>query len=306
MLVYELAAKLLIYIAVGFFARRFRVIGDGFSQSLTKFVMTIPLPLMIINSFRIEFSPEELSRFPVLIGFAVLSMAVCFCVGEAARRIIGGGPGRAARFALMFTNFTFFGLAVVSELYGSMAVFYYVIFTLPIRLIFYSGAPLLLGERQTRQSLRQFFSAPVVGVLIGFFFYLSQLQLPVFLDDTMRSIGGMASPLGLMLCGAVLSDARLSGILKYPSSIVISLARLILMPAIILGVALLLRLDSMMTKTLIFYFAMPVASLLPPFVLRYNPGDDRGIAMSGYLVALSTVFAIFTIPLWAMALELFF
>ena len=306
MLVYELAAKLLIYIAIGYFARRFKVMGDGFSKSLTKFVMTIPLPLMIINSFRIEFSPEELLSFPALIGFAVLTMAVCLGIGELARRIIGGGPGRAARFALMFTNFTFFGLAVVSELYGDMAVFYYVIFTLPIRLIFYSGAPLLLGERSERISARQFFSAPVVGVLIGFFFYISQLQIPAFLDDVMRSVGGMASPLGLMLCGAVLCDSKLSGVLKYPSSIAISLARLVLMPAIVLGIALLLGLDDIMTKTLIFYFAMPVASLLPPFILRYNPEDKKGVAMGGYLVALSTIFSIITIPLWAMALEFLF
>ena len=44
------------------------------------------------------------------------------------------------RFSLMFTNFTFMGLPIVSELYGPEAVFNYVIFTLPVRIVFYGGA----------------------------------------------------------------------------------------------------------------------------------------------------------------------
>ena len=55
MTVFELALKLMIFIAVGYVARKLKVMADGFDKMLTKFVMAVPLPCMIINSFNIEF-----------------------------------------------------------------------------------------------------------------------------------------------------------------------------------------------------------------------------------------------------------
>lgn len=305
--VFGLAAKLIIFIAIGYAARKLKVMADGFDQMLTKFVMSVPLPVMIINSFRIEFSSRELMNMPIIIGISMLAILVCYGIGEIARRIIGGGRGKVVRFGLTFTNFTFFGLAVVSELYGAQAVLYYVIFTIPIRIMFYGGAPILLGDGTHRldakQTVKQFISPPVVGVFIGLVLYISQIQLPGVLDEAMRSVGSMASPLGLMLCGTIIADAKIQGVLDYPEVIVTSLLRLLLMPAVALAIALVLQLDEMMIKTLVFYFAMPVASFLPLFSLRYNPGDTDAIAMGSYFVAVSTILCVATIPLWAVLLE---
>ena len=58
MTVLQLTCKLILFIAVGFAARRLRVMEDGFDKMLSKFLMAIPLPCMIINSFNIEYSVE--------------------------------------------------------------------------------------------------------------------------------------------------------------------------------------------------------------------------------------------------------
>lgn len=307
MTIINLAVKLILLIGSGFAARKLKIMPDGFDRMLTKFTMAIPLPCMIISSFMLEFSLEELLNFPVVLSLAVVTMALSFAIGEAARRIIGGGPGKAARFALLFTNFTFFGLAVVSELYGAQAVFYFVTFTLLIRIAFYGGAPLLLGsgghKLDVKQTVKQFINEPVVAVFIGLFLYITQLRLPVAIESTIQTLGAMASPLGLMLCGAIIADAKLKGVLKYPSVIIVSLMRLILIPAVVLGFLMLVGVDELITKTIVFYFAMPAASFMPAFFLRYNPEDTEGRAVSGYLVVTSTILSVATIPVWAMAME---
>ena len=182
MTVLQLTLKLVIFIAVGFTARKLRVMPDGFDRMLTRFVMAIPLPCMIINSFNVEFSMQDLINCPLLLALAVGSMAAQFVIAQLIYIKMGRtGVARSARFALLFTNFTFFGLPVVSELYGAQGVFYYVIFTLPIRVIFYGGAPLTLGEPgqklDVRQVLKKFICEPVVAVFIGFFLYVTQLPL---------------------------------------------------------------------------------------------------------------------------------
>jgi predicted permease len=308
MTVLQLAIKLLIYIGVGFFARKRKIMADGFDRMLTKFLMAVPLPCMIINSFRLEFSVEQLMNCPKLIGLAILGLVLCFLIGQIIYLAMGkSSQGKAARFAMMFTNFTFFGFAVVSELYGTEASFNYVIFTLPVRIAFYGGAPMLIGARQegvnVKETLKQFLSVPVVAVFLGLVLYVTQLQLPEVISSVMTSLGNMASPLGLMLCGVIIADASFSGIRKYPSVFWLTGLRLIAVPGLMLAVFLLLGVDHDVIQSLNYYFAMPVATFLPTFFLRYAPEDVEGRTMSGFLVVASTLACVVTIPLWAMVLE---
>ncbi len=304
----HLAAKIVLYIAIGCVARRLKVMPDGFDRMLTKFVMAIPLPCMIMKSFLgFDLNLDLLLTFPRIMGFSVLSMALAFCLAHVVYLRMGKtGIARSARFALMFTNFTFFGFSVVSELYGSQGMLYYVVFTLPIRIMFYGGAAVLLGNGQKmgkKELLKKFFCEPVIAVLIGFVLYLTQLPLPSLVTDVLETLGNMASPLGLMLCGAIIADAEWKGALKYPSVFAVSLARLLVMPAFALGLFLLLGVDHEIVRSMLFYFAMPVASFLPTFCLRYDPEEAEGRLAGGYMVVVSTLLCVFTVPLWAVLLE---
>ena len=309
MTVLFLSLKIIIYIFIGVAARKLRVMQDGFDRTLTRFVMAVPLPCMIINSFRgFGFSMEELINFPKILALAVVLIAIAFGIGQFVYVRMGkDGIARSARFALVFTNFTFFGFGVVSELYGPHGLMYYVVFTLPIRVAFYGGAPLTLGDGTAHMSrkelIKKFLCEPVVAVFIGFFLYVTQLPLPEIVDDVMGTLGAMASPLGLMLCGAIIADSHWKGILKYPCVFWVTALRLLMMPALALGITLLLHVDMEICKTIVFYFAMPVASFLPTFTLRYNPEEKNGRLAGSYMVVVSTLLCVLTIPMWALILD---
>lgn len=116
----------------------------------------------------------------------------------------------------------------------------------------------------------------------------------------------MASPLGLMLCGAIIADADLKSALRHPSVLVVTVCRLLVIPGIALGLFWLLRVDTGIIKTSIWYFAMPVASLTPTFLLRYDPEACEARTAAGYMVVASTLFCMLTIPLWTMILARLF
>lgn len=306
MTVFELALKLMLFIVVGYVARKIKVMPDGFDKMLTRFVMAIPLPCMIINSFNIEFSVEQLLDCPVIIGLSIGSMALVYAVVHICTLRMKADMRKTTRFALMFTNFTFMGLPVVAELYGSQGAFNYVIFTLVIRIIFYGGAPLILGKGEklnVKETLRQFLCEPVVAVFIGFFLYVTQIKLPTVIVSVMEGLGNMASPLGLILCGAIIADAKWSGITKYPSVFVVSFFRLLVIPAFVTGVFLLIGIDDAIIRSTVFYYAMPVASFLPTFLLRYDTDAVEARIAGGYMVVISTVLCVATIPLWTLVLQ---
>ena len=308
MTVLMLALKIILFIAIGILARRLKVMPDGFDRMLTRFLMGVPLPCMIVNSFLSSaFSTDELRSFPMIIGLALVSMLTALAFSQLVYIRMGrNGVARSARFALLFTNFTFFGFAVVSELYGAQGTLYYVVFTLPIRVLFYGGAPLLLGSEQRmsgKELLKKFLCEPVVAVLIGFSLYVTRIHLPALITEVMSTLGGMASPLGLMLCGAIIADAEWKGVLRYPSAFWVSALRLLVMPALAMGLFLLLGVEHEIIRTVVFYFAMPVASFLPTFCLRYDPEETEGRLAGGYMVVVSTLLCVLTVPLWALLLD---
>ena len=308
MTVLELALQLMIFIVVGYVARKIKVMADGFDKMLTKFVMAIPLPCMIINSFNIEYDVERLMATPMIILMSVGSMAAVYILLHLlTMKMKDVNLRKTTRFALMFTNFTFMGLPIVAELYGPEGAFNYVIFTLPIRIIFYGGAPLILGKGEkldVKETIKKFICEPVVAVFIGVILYATQIQLPAVVTGVIQGLGNMASPLGLILCGSIIADAKWSGITKYPSVFVVVIARLFLVPAVVLGAFLLLGIDKATIQSVIFYYAMPVASFLPSFMLRYNSEAVEARVAGGYMVVLSTVACIATVPIWSLILEL--
>ena len=310
MTVLQLSIKLMLFIAVGYAARRLKVMADGFDKALTRFVMAVPLPCMVANSFRIEYSADKLLETPLLLGLSVGSMALLFGLATLLTRGAKTKLGKTARFALLFTNFTFIGLPVVNELYGAQGAFYYVIFTLPIRVMFYGGAAVMLGKRgekpDWRETLKKFLCEPVIAVFIGFFLYVTRIPLPGVIWDTVSALGAMASPLGLILCGAILADADWRGVFRFPAVFAVAAARLLLIPAIMVGLYVLIGVDHEIIRTTVFFFAMPVASLLPTFLLRYDPEAVDARLAGGYMVVISTLFCIVTIPLWATVLDRLF
>ena len=310
MTVLQLSIKLMLFIAVGYAARRLKVMADGFDKALTRFVMAVPLPCMVANSFRIEYSADKLLETPLLLGLSVGSMALLFGLATLLTRGAKTKLGKTARFALLFTNFTFIGLPVVNELYGAQGAFYYVIFTLPIRVMFYGGAAVMLGKRgekpDWRETLKKFLCEPVIAVFIGFFLYVTRIPLPGVIWDPVSALGAMASPLGLILCGTILADAVWRGVFRFPAVFAVAAARLLLIPAIMVGLYVLIGVDHEIIRTTVFFFAMPVASLLPTFLLRYDPEAVDARLAGGYMVVISTLFCIVTIPLWATVLDRLF
>ncbi len=307
MTVLQLSLKLMLFIAVGYVARRLKVMQDGFDKALTRFVMAIPLPCMVINSFRIEYSADRLLDTPLLLGLSVGGMVLLFVLTTLATGGAKTKLGKTCRFALLFTNFTFVGLPVVSELYGAEGTFNYVVFTLPIRVMFYGGAAVMLGKKgekpDWRETLKKFLCEPVIAVFIGFFLYVTRIRLPEVITGTISSLGAMASPLGLILCGAILADAKWSDVFRYPAVFAVAAARLLLIPALMVGVAMALGVKHEIIRTTMFFYAMPVASLLPTFLLRYDPEAVEARLAGGCMVVVSTLLCVVTIPLWATLLE---
>ena len=141
-----LSVQLILMAAIGVFAWRAKIVSGDFDKQLTSFLMKIALPCMIVRSMSGAFSWEELKNCGRLVVIALILWAVTFGLGQLAYRLLGRtATARIMRFGMMYTNFTFVGIPVREALYGDTGVFYFVVFLVPYRMIYYSSAEPLLS-----------------------------------------------------------------------------------------------------------------------------------------------------------------
>jgi predicted permease len=193
----------------------------------------------------------------------------------------------------------------VEALYPALLMYYNVFGTL-VRVTNYALIVPLLGgkaeKRSGKEKLKDLFSPPFVSVLIGLSIYFSPFSLTGPLAGAVTALGSMTSPLGMIIIGLVLAGARFGDILKKPAALFVAAMRLIILPALALGVMLLLGVGEPLVKIVMLFVAMPMGTLLPAYLMRFRPGVD-GELMAGVCVCLTSVLCIFTIPVWAAILE---
>ena len=304
----NLAIRLALLVLTGFFIRKIGVVDGTFHKQLSNFLMNVCLPCLIVNSMNVDFSRQELINCAIVVVAALITMAVLFIVGHIGYLVFGKSVfGRVLRHGTIFPNFTFFGMPVAESLYGTQGLFYFTILTLPVRMFYYSTADLLLSgkrpNRTVKEQLKNFFSAPVVAVFVGLFFFITQIKLPTPVAQAVSTMSSITSPLGMVLCGLILGDVELKTLFKKPSIFVLTLFKNIVGPAAVLGVLLLLPINDLIVRVAVVYAAAPVASLLSMFTLKSTGGDTVAAAEASANTFMSTMLAVATMPMWAIILD---
>lgn len=308
----KLAVQLILMIGIGIFVCRAKIVKGDFDKQLTSLILKVCLPCMIVKSMTGTYSPEALRNSGHLVLLAIAMLILTFALGQGAYLLMKkSSSGRIMRFSMIFTNFTFVGIPVMEALFGEMGVFYFVVFVVPYRMVYYSSAQPMLSppglaheKRSWKDKLKGWFSPPVVAVFIGLILYLTQIRLPSPIAGVINSIGSCASPLGMLLCGISLGKYEFRRLLR-PKYLLLPLVRNILLPGLVLGLALLVGLKKELAQVVVIFSALPTASLLAAFTIQYDP-DQEAQFEAAASVLLSCLCCAATIPLWAAALNICF
>lgn len=151
--------------------------------------------------------------------------------------------------------------------------------------------------RTLRITVRNAVIHPVtLPVLVGLAWNLTGWPLPVVADEVLQLLGTAVAPLCLVLIGLSLAYTRLSGALG--TAMVITLAKLLLMPAAVLVVARWgFGLTGLPLAVVTMMAALPTGSNALIFAQRYRSQEAEATAAS----VLATVGFMLTAPLWLAA-----
>lgn len=290
---------LLFAIAAGFLANRLGILGGETDKKISKLLLTLTLPAMILGSVCTGDALPEPSVVLGTLGVALVFYLLEFAFVLAVPPLLGGTPGQKGvwRYTLAFPNVAFIGYPVVSALFGPEALFYAVILVLPFNLMTFTLGPLLLAGAK-RFSLRQMLSPCVAASLLALVLALARLRPPAVIGEALDFVGGVTVPLSLLFVGSLLAGMPLGRMLASPRLWILTALRLLVLPAALCFLLRRMGTDALILGVAVTQMAMPAAVNGSLLCMEYG-GDAECMAQVTFV---STLASIVTIPILAALL----
>lgn len=299
---FDVLAEMLVIlfaIAAGYAANHLGYLGGEIDQKISKLILNITMPAMIVAAV---ITGEELPEISVILS--ILEVGVVFYVLEFALvltvpKLLPGTAGERGvyRYTLAFPNVGFIGYPVAVALYGEGALFYAAILALPFNLLSYSLGPLMLAGA-ARFRWRQLLSPCIVASVLGLVLALTRLRPPAIVGEMLDFVGDITVPLSLLVVGSLLAHMSPGKVLRSPKLWVLSVLRLLVMPALLCLVLRGMHIEAMVLGIAVSQMGMPVAVNGTLLSMEYG-GDTEAMAQVTFLTTLG---AIITIPVLAAVL----
>lgn len=283
-------ATLFLMMAVGyFFARKGWLSGNTLSQ-LSRLLLNVVAPCIVISSLQVEFSLELLG----VVGKSLLVLTASYVVYALITRLLFRRQPAATRsvlrFGTMFGNVGFMGLPLISAVLGQSAIIYCVMSLVVFNVGTWTYGASLMGERA---SVRQALLNPgVIGFAAAMVLFLGHISLPAPLLSAMDYLGDLNTPLAMVVIGGQMASVNLLDTFRERRLYWATFLKLAAMPLLTLALLLPLGLDPMLYLTMVILSGCPTAGATSMFSQMFH----QDTATAAQLVTLSTLLSILTLP----------
>lgn len=319
-------------IILGFVLRKRGTFTAQFGKVLTKVVLAVSLPALAFNSFMADIDQKTLRQGINVLIFGILIYIVLIFVTKLMYLNYKGDRGDVLAVLTTFGSTTFFGIPIVSAIYGVKGAMYASIFNIGYRIFLYSYAYIKMsGLKMDKDNIRQMFLNPIViATFLGLILWMVQAYMPqvtvtdavtktvrqvafyridqtaLWLYKPLTYLAGLSSPLAWLAIGATLGEITIKSAASDKASWQYTIMKVIAVPAItlvllvILTATHILPVDSVALATMIIMMATPTATVAASYAISF----DREAVLASNASLLSTVGAVIMMPIWIIVLNI--
>ncbi|WP_241159195.1 AEC family transporter [Adlercreutzia sp. ZJ141] len=298
-------AVLFSIIAVGYIANKTGLMGREFDKHISKLVLNVSLPAMILASvLDVSEIPSrsDILTTVVLAFFAYLvliAIAFIFCFVARCRKGMRG----VYRFMLVFGNTGFLGFPVVAAIFGNEAIIYASICNLPFNLLVFTiGAWFISSDSEeatpVRVSVRTFATPALIACLATIAFALAGVCAVPFAGPALSTLGSFTTPAAMLIVGSAMANMPVRDLLGNPRLFAMAVVRLLVTPAIIYLTLHAFVSNAVLLGVLVVTCGMPVAT--NGTMLCYEYGGNSKVMAQGTFI--TTVASLVSVPLLVLLL----
>ena len=286
-------------VVVGYVAGKLDYMGGTFDKRLSKLVIDITCPALILSSAMGGDLPDRRYILPLLgisifTYFVLTGLALLLSRFVARRKEDEGIVG----FAMIFGNVGFMGYPVVASIYGHQAVFYAAVLNVVNTFAVFTIGTMMVtggeGATQERFNKKVLYSTPMLSAYLSMLIVALGIDgIPEFVSQPLTMIGNITVPAALLIIGSSMSHLPLRALLGNATVYTTTLLRLVVLPIGMFFLCRALGFDAFSTNINTVVIAMPVATYGTILCLRYG----RDTTLMAEVTFITTLLSMLTIPL---------
>lgn len=235
-------ATLFLCIAIGFIARKAKLLPDNAGKVMAKMENWIFCPALsfitmarffTVDTIKTHATNLVLSAIGVALAVGIsLSLARFFAKDDLAERGV-------YKYALTFGNSGYVGDPIVLALFGDLALSYYKIYCIPVSIVIYTWGLMCLvpGGEKKGSVFKKLLNPPMVALFLGIITGITGLgaHLPLFVTSTLDNFKACMGPVAMLLCGFTVAAYNIPHMLKQGRVYLATFLRLTVLPAILIA-----------------------------------------------------------------------
>ncbi|MCL2085021.1 MAG: AEC family transporter [Oscillospiraceae bacterium] len=299
--------SIFVIVLAGFLASKFGFITEELERSLVRLSLVTAIPALVFYNTTAQLSAGFITeKLRLFIFLPAVSILFAYALARALARVIRLPPAHHGAMSVLFSmsNTMFIGLPLCAAIFGEWTTPYIMSFLLSNTVVFWTlgnlsmaGVPLSdarghLGWKQLAANVMP----PLSGFLVGLPVALLGVPIPDFFMSAARMLGGMATPVVLLIVGGVLSRMKKPRITKTVAAAL--LGRYIVTPLITFAMCRFTGAPNEVVVVFTFAAAMPVMNQAVMVARKY----DNCVEEVTQAFALSVLGSLAVVPLLAFIL----
>ena len=302
-LLMEQIIELFIMILMGFIIVKAGIVKDEDSKVLSKIVLYLVIPCVIINAFQVDYTSKTVRGLLIAFVASVILQLVLLFIISAMGRLFHMNEVEVA--SVYYSNSGNLIVPIVTFILGQEWVLYGCAF-MSVQLVFlWTHCKKIISRESSYDWKKIVLNINMISIFIGVVLFFAKIHLPEIINNTLGSVGSMIGPASMIVTGMLFAGMNLKQIFADKRVYFVSFLRLIAVPLLALVMIKISHLAMFSADgnkiMLIVFLAIitPSASTITQMCQVY--GNDSRYASA--INVMTTLFSIITMPLMVMLFE---
>ena len=303
-LLMEQITELFLMIFMGFLIVKTGLLKDDDSKVLSKIVLYLIIPCVIINAFQVDYTMDTVKGLLIALAASVMLQIILLIIISAFGKLLHLNEVEIA--SVYYSNSGNLIGPIVTFILGQEWVLYGCVF-MSVQLVFlWTHCKKILSREPSYDWKKIILNINMISIFIGVILFFTRIHLPEIIGNTLSAVGSMIGPASMFVTGMLFAGMNLKQIFANKRVYFISFLRLIAVPLfslILLKISHLASLSADGNQIMLIVFLAvitPSASTVTQMCQVY--GNDSRYASAINVV--TTLFSIITMPLMVMLFQM--
>ncbi|MDU4860773.1 MAG: AEC family transporter [Terrisporobacter othiniensis] len=286
---------LFIVMIIGYITNKKNILDVNVNKKISSLLLNITAPALILSSV---VNRDKAGDPKLVVDIAVLAIilyAILPFLGIVLAKIlkVPKEDENLYQFMTIFSNVGFVGFPVIESIFGSEAVFFAAIINLVFNVFCYSYGIYLISESNKLSfDIKTLINPGIIVSIIAIIIYVTNIEVPLVIKETTSMIGGITTPLAMMLIGSSLGEIPIKEVFLEKRLYPYTFIKQIIMPIIFFLILKPFVTNELILGIIIIVSAMPVATITIMFCNEY----EGNISLASKTIFITTLCSIVTIP----------